>query len=639
MARVSQGNLAPLSIQANDLWKRVIPADWALWDGAAWDSIAATLFRVADVDMTVAPSGGAAAPVAGMVVSHNATTPFDIGTGWTGITAGKKCNYTDDFLWDGAKWIRLENTPIVTGEYEYVPRVLTSITVTPAAATIDDGATQQFTATGTYSDASTADITGDVTWASDDESSATITSGGLATGEAQGRAIISATLGAVSGSTDLGVFTFGDIPFGVTVNGDGTTNFDPTVYRLVEGASGVTTYYVDKATGVDTNPGTAIAPFKTIYKAVLASRATAPTMLIKVKGGTYYLTENFTNKIPEATNLSVIPWDDQPVICSNENPNITPASWTLDTDNTYYASVAGYGYSPNRSSVWDAKVGDGFGDYLPLVPVASIALVKTTANSYYTELATSRVYAHCSDNRAPDADIHVFEAWGTPGQYKNYAGSPANGRCYFENIHFRGGARSFALQNTHETNTFTSVFNGCTFKYGGVSVVASLQLDGNGEIALVDCLVTESHTDGFSYHSYSTFPAPRAIEINCEARCCGSILTGTANQGSTIHDGGKIVRVNGHYHHCENDQVADVSAAGKTTKSWMVRCSVHDGLKANYSGYLCGNGTGVNTMWLSDCTVEDCTYDLTIGTGSTLYDKDYATRGTVSGAGTRVDWS
>jgi len=43
---------------------------------------------------------------------------------------------------------------------------LTSIAVTPSAPTLAVGATQQFTATGTYSDGSTQDLTPQVTWAS-----------------------------------------------------------------------------------------------------------------------------------------------------------------------------------------------------------------------------------------------------------------------------------------------------------------------------------------------------------------------------------------------------------------------------------------------------------------------------------------
>lgn len=429
---------------------------------------------------------------------------------------------------------------------------------------------------------------------------------------------------------------FGSIPFSVTIYTDGTTDFDPTAYRLVEGASGVTTYYVDKATGADTNPGTAAQPWKTMQKACTVSRATAPSMLLKVKGGTYYLPENLNVFVPQATSFSVVSWDGNPVICSNENPNITPASWTLDSDSTYYASVSGYGYSEYRSSVWDAKVGDGFGDYLPLIPAASIAACKATANTYYTDTASLRVYVHCSDNRAPDADIHVFEAWGSPGQYKDYGGSPAVGACYFENIHFVGGAITFSLEQSHATNTTSAVFNGCSFKYGGIAYPQLVKISGNVDVALYDCLVAESHADGFSYHSYGANPAPRGIEINCEARRCGTILTGTENQGSTMHDGGKIVRVSGNYHHDENDQVADVGAG---TKVLMVRCTASDGLKTNYAGYLAGNGTGATTTWLYECTVSGCTYDLTIGAGSTINDTLHASRGTVSGTGTHALWA
>ena len=82
---------------------------------------------------------------------------------------------------------------------------LTSIAVTPANPSITKGATEQFTATGTYSDSSTANITSQVTWASGTTSNATITSGGLATGVAAGSSTITATLGSVSGNTKLTV--------------------------------------------------------------------------------------------------------------------------------------------------------------------------------------------------------------------------------------------------------------------------------------------------------------------------------------------------------------------------------------------------------------------------------------------------
>jgi uncharacterized protein (TIGR03437 family) len=82
---------------------------------------------------------------------------------------------------------------------------LQSIAVTPANPTITTGLTQQFTATGTYSDSSTQNLTGSVTWASGTKATATITAGGLATAVAVGTSTISATSGSVVGSTALTV--------------------------------------------------------------------------------------------------------------------------------------------------------------------------------------------------------------------------------------------------------------------------------------------------------------------------------------------------------------------------------------------------------------------------------------------------
>ena len=82
---------------------------------------------------------------------------------------------------------------------------LSTIAVTPATPTIAVGATQQFVATGTYSDATTQDLTGQVTWTSSNGVAAAISSGGLATGASAGSTTIQAAQGAVTGNTVLTV--------------------------------------------------------------------------------------------------------------------------------------------------------------------------------------------------------------------------------------------------------------------------------------------------------------------------------------------------------------------------------------------------------------------------------------------------
>ena len=77
------------------------------------------------------------------------------------------------------------------------------IAVTPEDASVAAGLTQQFTATGTYSDASSTDITNLASWASSDPMTATIDAAGLAAAVAEGSTTITATLGTISDSTTL----------------------------------------------------------------------------------------------------------------------------------------------------------------------------------------------------------------------------------------------------------------------------------------------------------------------------------------------------------------------------------------------------------------------------------------------------
>lgn len=98
--------------------------------------------------------------------------------------------------------------------------LLVSIQVGPGNPSIAFGLTQQFTATGTYTDSSTLDLTTMVTWMSGTPSVATISNAaggnGLATTVSTGSSLITATLGAISGSTTLTVNTAALVSIAVT---------------------------------------------------------------------------------------------------------------------------------------------------------------------------------------------------------------------------------------------------------------------------------------------------------------------------------------------------------------------------------------------------------------------------------------
>lgn len=82
---------------------------------------------------------------------------------------------------------------------------LTSISVHPVNPEIAVGGRVAFTATGTYSDHHTADLTAQVSWTGSDPAIATLTAAGVASGVSPGLSTITATLAGVNGGATLRV--------------------------------------------------------------------------------------------------------------------------------------------------------------------------------------------------------------------------------------------------------------------------------------------------------------------------------------------------------------------------------------------------------------------------------------------------
>lgn len=106
--------------------------------------------------------------------------------------------------------------------------VLNSISVAPATASVAIGGTQQYMATGHYSNGSTANLTNSVVWGTS-SAAATITPAGLATGQsATPDVTISATMGIVVGTAELTVTSVTLVSIAIT---------PPTPISLAEGGS------------------------------------------------------------------------------------------------------------------------------------------------------------------------------------------------------------------------------------------------------------------------------------------------------------------------------------------------------------------------------------------------------------------
>jgi trimeric autotransporter adhesin len=188
---------------------------------------------------------------------------------------------------------------------------LVSIAVSPTNPSIPVGRALQLTATGTFSDNSTQDLTASVTWASATETVATVsnaaTTQGLASALAAGTSVISATSGAISSAVTLTVTNATLVSIGVT----------PSMPSL---AAGSTQQFVALGTFSDSSTqdlttsvtwASATETVATISNAAasrgLASAVAAGTSLISATSGTISGSSTLTVRAATLVSLAVTP--------------------------------------------------------------------------------------------------------------------------------------------------------------------------------------------------------------------------------------------------------------------------------------------------------------------------------------------
>jgi len=182
---------------------------------------------------------------------------------------------------------------------------LSSIAVTPANLSITKGATQQFTATGIFSDLSMQNITSTVTWSSSKASVATISAAGLATAVATGSTTIQATSGSVSGSTGLNVTA-------ATLQSIAVTPANPSITQGTNQQFTATGTYSDTSTQIITSSVTwssSKTTVATISAAGLASGVAAGSSTIQAVSGSISgsTTLTVTASTPTLTSIAVTP--------------------------------------------------------------------------------------------------------------------------------------------------------------------------------------------------------------------------------------------------------------------------------------------------------------------------------------------
>ena len=144
---------------------------------------------IADISGSV--SWSSAAPATASVVTPGLVTGNAVGT--TTVTASMN---------SGSVYGNLSASDTVT----VTAATLTNIAITPPTTSIAKGTATTFTANGTFSDATTGNVSGSVSWSSSDAAVATVNASGLATGVGIGTCTIAASAVGISNIASLTVF-------------------------------------------------------------------------------------------------------------------------------------------------------------------------------------------------------------------------------------------------------------------------------------------------------------------------------------------------------------------------------------------------------------------------------------------------
>lgn len=370
---------------------------------------------------------------------------------------------------------------------------------------------------------------------------------------------------------------------------------DKDARSLMPAITGVT-YYVDYITGNDANAGTAVAPLKGI-KAALAK---VDVGRVKVAPAFYPHNYNWASTFPAGRNFSVERWEGirpGPVINSTADDALT---WTV---NGTYSNV----WQATRSIV--AKVRDysrraADGRYFEYRSVASLLLCSQTSGTYYYD--GSIVYVNTLENAKPHSQVKVFLE--TAAAYFNTTFA-----VLIDGIEFHGGREAFYPTNTGASGGLL-IANDCKFMYAQNATVGNgVRLEGIEDSYFQNCEASYNNRDGFNYHVATTV-IPKVTEINCRGFYNGQDGAGV-NNGSTMHDAGRIVRIGGEFAYSEGPQVVDVGNS-KSFNAGVHAYASRLGLDtiANANFYLSGG-----EMWLLDCDAEYSLYDAAITSGGAVY--------------------
>ena len=300
---------------------------------------------------------------------------------------------------------------------------------------------------------------------------------------------------------------------------------------------------------------------------------------------------------------------------------------------SYYADITADSYKlGGGSDVWVATDGnDTTGDGSENNPYLTItkAIATSGVTTIHIKEGTYEQGTHYTSGT--DFINKNVIGHGTVILQNNSSGgySYTSGSSYFENIVFKHGnaTTNSAFSAVCSATGKTVCFVGCVFRDGGTN---GLNLTGIDAV-LINCMAFGNRLDGFNYHARTvsdTTYIPNILEINCVAYNNGTSSSGSDScNGSTAHDGSKIVRLNGEYYSCYGGVIAEIGLDGDVETTMSVNFGVIAHNSTGVNDYAASFWASYNTkMYLYDCTSYGSTYDISVLNDGIIVYRDLKTK-------------
>lgn len=311
-----------------------------------------------------------------------------------------------------------------SGSVTITAPALSSITVSPAVFSVASGQTKQLSAQGVYTDGTTQDVTGQVTWSSS-TASAAVDSNGLVTGVSVGSSVITASIGSTKGTAAVTVTAALLLSIVVTpsapsiatgqtqafaanaIFSDGSTT--DVTNSVIWSSSATNVATIDPtglATGVSAGTATITASTGSVTSAPATLTVTAAALTeIDISpdaqyipvGGQLQLTLTGTYSDGTTQTLNNATWSSSDPTLASVDPNSGVVTGVANSNNNPVTISATYGGMTNTTTVY---VTDAVAVSLQLTPTtASIAAGTTqqySVNAVYSDGSIQPVTAGIS---------------------------------------------------------------------------------------------------------------------------------------------------------------------------------------------------------------------------------------------------